>query len=114
MQEIRGLLLVQSKMLIESTRMLLIDLALVLGLLLTFRISFPSRLTAMLLRIGLLTILAEDVIRLLVGMAISMASKQVHPALDLIRSWTSILGAIGALLLCVGLARVFKERPRSL
>jgi len=99
-------------MLIDLIRVLLIDFCLILSLLLTFRLSFQSAVTVMCLRIGSLVILAEDVVRFTAGIGISLVDSQHYLAIDLVRSWASAVGAIGALFFCVGLLRVFKDKPR--
>jgi hypothetical protein len=88
-------------MLLELTRVFLFDLCWILALLLTFRFPFPSPVTLMSLRIGLILFLAEDLIRFAAGFWISVVTKP-----DLARSWAGAAGAIGAVLICVGLVRL--------
>jgi hypothetical protein len=90
-------------MLLELTRVSLFDLCWILALLLTFRLSFPSPIVLMSLRIGLILVLAEGLIRFAAGFGISVVGGQHYPTFDLARSWASAAGAIGALLICVGL-----------
>src|SRR5438093_404877 len=91
---------------LELTRVFLLDICWILALLLTFRFPVASPTTLMSLRIGLILVLAEDVIRFAAGIGISLVSRQQYPNLDLARSWSSAAGAIGAFLICVGLFRL--------
>src|SRR4051812_41117159 len=79
-------------MLLELTHLFLFALCWALALLLTFRLSFPSPITLMSLRIGLILVLADDVIGAAADFGISAAGR-----------WASAAGAIGAVLICVGL-----------
>lgn len=79
-------------MLLEMTHVFLLDLCWILALLLTFRFSFPSLITLMSLRIGLILVLAEDLIGLAAGFGM--------PAVP---SLASGAGTLGALLVCVAL-----------
>jgi hypothetical protein len=91
---------------LELTRVFLFDVCWILALLLTFRFSFPSPITLMSLRLGLILVLAEDVIELAAGFGIAEVSKQHYPTLDLARAWASAAGTIGALLICVAFFRL--------
>ena len=77
---------------LELTRVFLFDVCWILALLLTFRFPFPAPIAFMSLRLGLILVLAEDLIGLAAGFGISVA-----------HSWASAAGTIGALLICVAL-----------
>ena len=83
-------------MLLELTHVFLFDVCWILALLLTFRFSVPSPIALMSLRIGLILVLAED----LIGLAAAGFSISVAP------SWSNGAGTIGALLICLALFRL--------
>ena len=79
-------------MLLELTHVFLFAMCCTLALLLTFRLPFPSPITLLSLRIGLILVLADDLIGSAAEFGIAMAD-----------SWASAAGAIGAVLICLGL-----------
>jgi hypothetical protein len=82
-------------MLLELTHVFLFAVCWTLALLLTFRLSFPSPITLMSLRIGLILVLADDVIAFTAEFGISVPGR-----------WASAAGAMGAVLICVCLFRL--------
>lgn len=97
----------------EFIRMLAIDLALVLSLFLTGRISLPSASIRLLLRAGLALFLLEDVIRWAIAMALAFVSAESQVGLDFVRQWSTLFGAVGAILACAGLVLITLRAPTA-
>jgi hypothetical protein len=97
---------------LELVRVLLLDLCLVLALVITFR--FPLQLTSVViaLRTGLVLILVEDIARIWIGFAISLAERQSYPTIDLVRSWASAVGVAGTFVVSVSLFLVLSSRRK--
>src|SRR5262245_26531067 len=91
---------------IEFVRLLAIDIALVLVLILTARAAFSFRRDRLLVRLGILLFLLEDITRWAIAIATALVSPESLVTLDIIRQWSSFSGAVGAILVCLGVTPI--------
>jgi hypothetical protein len=88
---------------LEFTRMLAIDVSLLISLIVLARLGLFSRRLSLLIRTGIVLLLAEDAVRWGIGAAIGFVSMESQAKLDLIRQLISFVGATGAVLVCIAL-----------
>lgn len=90
-------------MVVELIRVVAIDVALVLALILVRRSAFLSWPGRTVLQSGIALILLEDMIRWAISLAVGFASPDFQISLEWNRWWASLIGTVGALTTCVAL-----------
>jgi hypothetical protein len=93
-------------MIAEMIRMIAIDAALVLALILTCRDTLLSRRNRTMLTVGIVLLLLEDATRWGISLVIGIASPAIQVQVDQIRQWVTLAGAAGAIVTCAALLQI--------